>query len=47
LKGTIDILIQQDDLFLAGAAIDVIEQQNNIKLAFRQFQTDIFLNDLK
>ena len=47
LKETIDILIQQDDLFLAGAEIDVIEQQNNIKRAFRQFQTDIFLNDLK
>jgi len=47
LNEVIEILIKQDDLFLTGADASVIEQQNNIKLAFRQFQNDMFINDLK
>ncbi len=47
LNEVIEILIKQDDLFLIGADASVIEQQNNIKLAFRQFQNDMFTNDLK
>jgi hypothetical protein len=47
LNEVIEILIKQDDLFLTGADASVIEQQNNIKLAFRQFQNDMFTNDLK
>ena len=47
LDEVIELLISQDDLFLAGTDISVIEQQNNIKLAFRQFHSDMFINDLK
>jgi len=47
LRKVIETLISQDDVFLTGADVSVIEQQNNIKLAFRQFQSDMFKNDLK
>lgn len=46
LRETVDLLIKQDDLFLVGASIKVIDEQNNIKLALRQFQKDLFLNEL-
>jgi Ni,Fe-hydrogenase III large subunit len=47
LDRIVEILIHQDDIFLTGADVSVIEQQNNIKLAFREFQNDMFKNDLK
>jgi len=47
LNEIVELLISQDDIFLTGADVSVIEQQNNIKLAFRQFQSDMFQNDLK
>ena len=47
LNEIVELLISQDDVFLTGADVSVIEQQNNIKLAFRQFQNDMFKNDLK
>jgi hypothetical protein len=47
LNEVVELLISQDDIFLTGADVSVIEQQNNIKLAFRQFQSDMFKNDLK
>ncbi len=47
LNEIVELLISQDEIFLTGADPAVIEQQNNIKLAFRQFQNDMFTNDLK
>ena len=47
LNEIVELLISQDEIFLTGADVSVIEQQNNIKLAFRQFQNDMFKNDLK
>lgn len=47
LNEIVELLISQDEIFLTGADVSVIEQQNNIKLAFRQFQHDMFKNDLK
>ena len=47
LDRIVEILIHQDEIFLAGADASVIEQQNNIKLAFREFQKEMFTNDLK
>ena len=46
LNDAITCLIELDDLFLTGADKEVIEQQNNIKLSFRQWQKDVFLNEL-
>ena len=47
LNEIVELLISQDEIFLTGADVSVIEQQNNIKLAFREFQSDMFKNDLK
>ena len=47
LNEVVELLISQDEIFLAGADASVIEQQNNIKLAFREFQKEMFTNDLK
>jgi hypothetical protein len=46
LNNAITELIKLDEVFLTGADKEVIEQQNNIKLAFRQWQKDVFLNEL-
>lgn len=47
LTEVIELLIKQDNIILEGIDIDLIEQQNNIKLAFRQFHNEMFTNDLK
>jgi len=47
LNEIVELLISQDEIFLTGADVSVIEQQNNIKLAFREFQSEMFKNDLK
>lgn len=46
LNDAITALIELDELFLTGADKEVIEQQNTIKIAFRQWQKDVFLNEL-
>jgi hypothetical protein len=47
LKEIVEILIEQDEIFLTGADPAVIEQQNNIKLAFREMHREMFINELK
>jgi len=47
LNEIVELLIKQDEIFLTGADASVIEQQNNIKLAFREMHREMFINDLK
>ena len=47
LNEIVELLIEQDEIFLTGANTVVIEQQNNIKLAFREMHKEMFINDLK